>query len=67
MVCYKDMTFCSAECENNKCERRLTPKIVEGAIKWWGSDKAPIATCNFSDDCNEYQPISIASYNRSYF
>jgi hypothetical protein len=36
MVCYKDMTFCSAECD-------------------------------FSDDCNEYQPISIASYNRSYF
>lgn len=43
MICYRDMTFCNAP--NCTCPewRRLTPAVIDAALKWWGSVGAPIA------------------------
>ena len=54
MICYKDMTFCLAECANDKCSRKYTKEVVASAAKWWGSDEAPIAVQDMSTNCNEY-------------
>lgn len=29
MICYKDKTFCSVECGNTECDRRLDASINE--------------------------------------
>lgn len=55
MMCYKDLTFCSAQCKNDKCDRQFTDEIHEAARKWWGGDDAPIAFMDFSTTCQEYQ------------
>jgi hypothetical protein len=53
MICYRDRTYCgSPNCEN-KCGRKLTDEVKEGAKKWWGSDNAPIAISNFCDEKGE--------------
>lgn len=42
---YKNMTFCPfyEDCLiGNDCGRKLTEKVKKEAIKWWGSDEAPI-------------------------
>lgn len=54
MLCYKDMTFCSANC-HTICPIKLTPQVEEAAAKWWGSSDAPIAVSNYSDTCQEYK------------
>ena len=64
MMCYKDMTFCSAECANFDCERQYTPQIQEKAILWWGNDNAPIALSDFSGNCEVYMPFSKSVINR---
>jgi hypothetical protein len=56
MMCYRDMTFCSASCANYKCERQFTLEVQEKAIKWWGNERAPIALSDFSDTCEVYMP-----------
>lgn len=58
MICYKDMTFCSAECVNRKCRRNFSPEVAEGARKWWSHDpdNAPIAFSDFSDRCGDFEP-----------
>jgi hypothetical protein len=46
MISYLDMTFCShyvACADATGCPRCLTPEVVDAAIKWWGSDDAPIS------------------------
>ena len=46
MICYRDTTFCTyyQTCANQEdCNRKLTPEVKEAAIKWWGSDQAPVA------------------------
>lgn len=53
MMCYKDMTFCPAwiheRCTDSAgCELVLDDKVKEGAVKWWGSDEAPI--CIFVEE-----------------
>ena len=54
MLCYKDMTFCSANCAT-VCSIKLTPQVEEAAAKWWGSSDAPIAVSDYSDTCQEYK------------
>ena len=47
---FRDMTFCTfyKECTHGDvCHRALTEKVRADAIKWWGSDDAPI--CMFSE------------------
>jgi hypothetical protein len=52
-MCYKDMTFCASPNCQNKCGRKLTKEVQEGAKRWWGSDDAPIAISYFCDDNGE--------------
>jgi hypothetical protein len=62
------MTFCSASsvergcyrCVNNKCHRRLTKQVFEGAKEWWNSleGEPPIAISDFSMTCGKYQEES---------
>ena len=51
MICYKDMTFCNAECDNKDCHRALTDEVWANAARWWGSDDAPVAVSDFSKNC----------------
>lgn len=53
MLCYKDQTFCSANC-STECSRKLTDQVKADAKLWWGSDAAPIAVSNFELDCDYY-------------
>lgn len=50
-ICYRDMTFCIADCDNKECPRMYTKEVIEAANKWWGEDGAPIAISDFSKSC----------------
>lgn len=55
MICYKDMTFCKhyEDCKKaDDCPRPLTPTVRQQAIKWWGSDDAPIAVFTEKPECH---------------
>ncbi|MCP4491256.1 MAG: hypothetical protein GY820_28665 [Gammaproteobacteria bacterium] len=58
MICYKDMTFCAAECVNRECRRNYSPEVHQGARKWWSHDpdNAPIALRDFSALCDDFMP-----------
>lgn len=56
MLCYKDMTFCTAACRNTGCNRLLTQQVQQAADRWWGGPDAPIAQADFSDTCSTYMP-----------
>lgn len=58
MMCYKDMSFCSARCRNMQCPRQYTEAQKAGARKWWGDrpNGPPVAFMDFSEGCEEYQP-----------
>ena len=49
MICYKDMTFCTAKAcihfGDGKCHRSLTESVMERAKEWWGDidGEPPIA------------------------
>ena len=47
---YQDKTFCGAtNCSKfgKDCPRSYTPEVHARAVKWWGSDDAPV--CKFSN------------------
>lgn len=53
MMCFKDRTFCPGwvyeRCKDAKaCDRPLTKQVQDEAVKWWGSDDAPI--CIYRDE-----------------
>jgi len=54
MICFRDMTFCSAECATTDCARNWTPEQQEAARKWWRGNDAPVAFADFSGDCPDY-------------
>jgi hypothetical protein len=56
MICYKDMTFCIADCANKKCHIKYTDQVVKDAAKWWGNGNAPIAIADRSKGCSEFKP-----------
>ena len=54
MICYRDMTFCSAfptVCKNDKCERAFIEKERQESRVWWGNDHVPVAFSNFALGC----------------
>ena len=56
MLCYRDMSFCSAypdRCKNDKCPRAFTNEERERARRWWGNDNVPVAFSDFSEDCRD--------------
>lgn len=54
MMCYRDMTFCSSDCNNEKCFRFFGQEQQKAADNWWGKPGAPIAMTDFSKTCKEY-------------
>lgn len=52
MLCYRDMTFCSAaeRCGTPNCDRRFTAEEEAQARAWWGSESngPPVAFADFS-------------------
>ena len=51
MLCYRDMTFCSAkECESKYCRRKLTEEVQDKALKVG----LPLCLSDFSKVCKEY-------------
>ena len=58
MMCYKDKSFCSAECLNKSCHRQFTKEMDKGSRKWWSHDpdNVPVAFTDFSGDCPVYIP-----------
>jgi len=60
MICYRDMTFCAAQCATKECPRQLNERQREGARKWWSHDpnNAPIAVADFHHNCPDYAPES---------
>jgi hypothetical protein len=57
MMCFRDMTFCSAKCSNRECFRNYNSEVREAGIRWWGSEDFPIALSNLSEGCGKYIPI----------
>lgn len=51
MLCFRDMTFCEAECDTVDCHRRFTPDQEAAAERWWGKPGAPVALSDFSTSC----------------
>lgn len=54
MICFKDMTFCSAECANHQCPRNFTPDQKVQARNWWGGDDVPVAFADFKTGCEDF-------------
>lgn len=54
MIGYKDQTYCISPCAA-RCSRRLTEKVKQEAIAWWGSEDAPIAVSDFK--CVNYKGV----------
>ncbi|WP_230770600.1 hypothetical protein [Sphingomonas sp. Leaf4] len=58
MICYRDRTFCIADCTRTDCDVRMTPEVQAGADRWWAGfpGPAPIATGDRSAHCEYHQP-----------
>ena len=58
MICFKDMTFCSAVCKNKKCDRnwKLRDKTDYETWSKHFTDGGPVAFSDFSKTCEEYKP-----------
>ena len=73
MICFRDMTFCSAECATVDCVRQYTDDTHAEALLWWdtfncGGD-VPVAFTDFSMGCEEYEmteeKIEALAYERA--
>lgn len=55
-LCFKDRTFCSSNCKNDKCFRHWTDELHIQARKWWehDPDNVPVAFSDFSKICKDY-------------
>ena len=62
MMCFRDMTFCTASDRCPKaegCNRAITPKVEEAAREWWGNDEYPMSQANFTEGCERLKGITI--------
>jgi hypothetical protein len=60
MMCFKDMTFCSATCANKNCSRNWRLRDKSDYEKWsmrFNNNEGLIAFSDFSNTCNEYMPV----------
>ena len=56
MMCYRDRTYCVAECSTKECNSKYTEQVQADAEQWWGSPSAPICISDLSSGCPAYQP-----------
>lgn len=61
MICFRDMTFCSAPCQTRECPRRWTPELAAQARAWWKGPDVPVAFQDFSRACPDYAPAPDAA------
>ena len=60
MICYRDMTFCNADCSVIECRRKLTDAVRYAAREWAersGFSDVPIAVSDFSRQCPAWNPV----------
>lgn len=58
-LCYKDRTFCSAQCRTTACRRNITPEVLAAATSWsasFGFEGALMSVTDFSPECHDYVP-----------
>jgi hypothetical protein len=60
MICYRDMTFCTAQCGLLSCPRKFTEAEREESLSWWGDlpGEPPIAFADFAATCPDHVPIA---------
>lgn len=63
MICYRDRTFCTANCATPDCDIRLTEQVQLDARRWWGGDGAPISVQDCSGTCPEYAAPALLERN----
>lgn len=53
MICYRGQTYCPfSECTNfSTCDRALTDEVEADAVRWWGSENAPISVYGEKPEC----------------
>lgn len=51
MLCYRDMSFCNSDCTNTDCSRFISEAVMQGSEE----TGLPLATCDFSRECKDYQ------------
>jgi hypothetical protein len=56
-MCFRDKTYCAAECANAACSRQFTKAEQEAAERWWGGPGAPVSWADMSVGCADYQPV----------
>ncbi len=58
MICYRDMTFCTAVCNTLSCPRKFTDEQRRRAREWWADmpGEAPIAFADMSPGCPNWTP-----------
>ena len=56
MICYRDKTFCTAQCANEECPDKLTIDVIRASIDT-GLD---VSQDNFQETCSAFKPDSIA-------
>jgi len=63
MICYRDMTFCSALCGTEDCPRQFTEEHRLKAEKWWEGCEGgpPVAFSDFSATCPDYVAAAIST------
>jgi hypothetical protein len=59
MMCYKDMTYCNADCLTILCPRKFTEEDHANAYDWWGDENYPVAFSDLSEGCPDYTPLVI--------
>ncbi|WP_332764004.1 hypothetical protein [Phenylobacterium sp.] len=61
MICFRDKTFCAADCATADCHRKLTDQVRADARRWWGKPGAPIAVANLAANCPDHTPVAEAA------
>lgn len=60
MLCFRDMTFCSAQCATAECPRQFNTEQQRKAVLWWKgcAGSPPVAFADFHHSCPDYVPES---------
>lgn len=63
MLCYRDMTFCSANCATTNCSRQFTDEDrIKSEIWWKGCEgDPPVAFADFSAGCERFVPQKLST------
>jgi hypothetical protein len=66
VICFQDRTFCAGNgCARFEgCPRALTEDVKVKAVKWWGSNEAPISQFSEPEKLECFQPSKVNEHNR---